>query len=158
MRRPHRRVVLAAALAGLSLVASASAEGPPVPDYFWAYGRVLVGGANVTPAAQPLIALVNGKACGESQTQVVPADPGNPPADVGKTAYTVNILADGDGPSHRPGCGRSGDIVSFYLPLSRRMAEQHPAFQPGPARVDLSLGPPMPNRLAAPLVSNDGTP
>lgn len=134
----------------------AGAQSPPQPDFFWPYGTVLQSGANIAPAQQPLIALVRGQACGFTETLVATAQPGNPPGDVGKTVYAVDVLADGAGAGQRPGCGRLGDPVTFYLPQIGRVASQQPLFQQGEQRVDLSAAIALGERLVIPVVSDDG--
>lgn len=143
---------------GVAVLAAAAAPlahaDPPAPDFYWPYGRVSDGGGNVHPEVQPILALVNGVVCGADQTQVAPA--GDP--DAGKTVYVVDILADGSNPGQRPGCGHAGDAVTFYFPVSGRVALQHPSFAAGPARVDLDLGPTLSERRFVPLSATDGAP
>ena len=103
-----------------------------------------------------MIAFVRGQACGLTRPLVATADPGNPPADVGKTVYTIDVLADGPGTGQRPGCGRPGDPVLFYLPVAGRLANQQPLFVQGEQRVDLSVDVSLGARLIIPVVSDDG--
>ncbi|MCC6381616.1 MAG: hypothetical protein IT304_03860 [Dehalococcoidia bacterium] len=156
MRRAGRRL-LAGTVAAVALSAAAAPlvhADPPAHDFFWPYGRVSDGGANVSPEVQPILALVNGVVCGADETKVAPA--GDP--DAGKTVYVVDILADGSSPGQRPGCGHAGDLVTFYFPASGRLALQHPSFTAGPARVDLDLGPSLSERRFVPLSASDGAP
>jgi hypothetical protein len=149
------RVTLAAALvaAALGTGAVAAQSGPPFPDFFWPYGTVQIGGENVTPPTQLVVALVNGRACGQTETKLAEAIPANPPADVGKTVFALTVHAGGDGPGQVEGCGRLGDRVIFWLPRTGAFASQQPFFAPGPLRVDLTLLTPLAHRVAVPLVS-----
>ncbi len=137
--------------------APAGALEPPAPPLFaWPYGTVQAEGGNIDPAVQPIIALVNGRACGEAMTQVAVAGPGTPASDVGKTVYVVDVLADGARPGERPGCGAPGLAIRFWFPVAGRFAQQEAVYAPGGQRVDLELGPVLPFRMAAPLVAADG--
>lgn len=151
------------ALAGLlalsSLAASpAFALDPPRPDFFWPYGTVQSGGANIEPAEQAVLALVGGRVCGQASTAVAQAGPGVPAGDVGKTVYVVDVLADGFGPGQRPGCGQPGSPVLLYFTRSGALAAQRLTFTPGGARYDLALGPRLQFRLQGPMLANDGAP
>lgn len=150
---------VAGALA-FSLVAGAAAPAlartTGAPDFAWPYGRVQAAGGNVSPIEQPVIALVNGRACGEGSTKLAQAGTGVPAGDVGKTVYVVDVLADGTNPGQRPGCGTAGATIRLYFPVSRRIASQQAAFAPGPQRFDVDLGPELGFRLAAPVVAGDG--
>lgn len=116
-RKRHLAVgVLASSFLAFAVVSAVSAAGPPQPDFAWPYGKVQQDGANITPGVQRVIALVNGKACGEGMTLVAQAGPGVPAGDVGKTVYVVDVLADGTSPGQRVGCGHPGDIISLYFP------------------------------------------
>lgn len=132
------------------------AQQPPAPTFFWPYGKVQVAGTNLTPAVQPVIAFVNGRACGDDMTLVATAAPGTPAGDVGKTVYTINVLADGSGSGERAGCGHAGDSVLLYFPLTG-MAVQQPAFHQGPQRADVDIVQTMSYRLQAPMMAADGT-
>ena len=142
---------------GLAALSLAGAQNPPQPDFFWPYGTVLLGGENIEPAQQPVIGLVNGKACGESTTFIATDAPGVPAGDVGKTVYVVDILADGSGPGHRPGCGTLGAPVALYFPESNRLSQQASAFTVGGQRVDVSLASELIYRLQGPMLASDGT-
>ncbi|MFN0145531.1 MAG: hypothetical protein ACKVT1_03395 [Dehalococcoidia bacterium] len=111
-----------------------------------------VGTANIDPPEQPIIALVNGVACGLARTKVAAAGPEVPAADVGKTVYVVDILAD----AARRGCGRPGDAVTFYLPAERRIAAQRPLFRIGGERIDLDLTVELTNQVPFPMTASDG--
>ena len=134
----------------------AFAVDPPAPDFFWPYGRVQLDGANIEPSQQTVIALVNGRACGEATTFIAVAGPGVPEADVDKTVYVVDVLADGNGAGQRMGCGYAGAPVALYFVGSRRLAQQQPAFLAGGERVDVDLGPELQFRLQGPMVAADG--
>ncbi len=137
-------------------VTSALAIDPPQPDFFWPHGTVQLAGENVEPEVQPVIALVNGRACGEAETFVAQAGEGVPPGDVGKTVYVVNVLADGTSAGQRPGCGEAGELVSLYFVGSHRLALQQPQFAVGGLRVDLELGPELSFRMPLPMLAGDG--
>lgn len=134
----------------------AFAADPPQPDFFWPYGRVQADGANIVPEQQTVIALVNGKACGEGETLVAQAGPGVPAGDVGKTVYVVDVLADGPGSGHRPGCGFPGAPVLLYFAGAHRLALQQPVFIVGGQRFDVDLGPELSYRLQGPMLASDG--
>ena len=159
-RRPRIARLLAGVLVLSFLAASANhalAQNPPAPDFFWPYGRVQLGGANITPEEQTVIALVAGRACGESTTKVAQAGPGVPAGDVGKTVYVVDVLAAGSNPGQRPGCGTAGAAVQLYFAGAHRLATQQASFTPGPQRLDVELGPELTFRLTAPVLASDGT-
>ena len=113
-------------------------------------------GANLDPAEQQVIALVNGKACGESTTFVAEAGEGVPAADVGKTVYVVNVLADGPDAGQRSGCGVAGALITLYFPVSHRIALQQPQFVVGGQRADVELGPELAFRMPLPMLAGDG--
>lgn len=147
-------VVLAAAAAALGLVAG-HADGPPATDYARFYGRVLADNTDLQPQTQPVIALVRGAACGDGLTKAAT----EPPADAGKTVYTLQVLADGANAGQRPGCGREGDPVTFYLPAIGRIALERPPFRGNQAaRADLTLTMRLPNRMTVPMAAGDGAP
>ena len=162
MRFPiARRVAYAAALLlpALGAVSVALAQqAPPLPDFFWSYGRIQIGPVNVSPPDQTIVAIVNGKVCGIARTQVANADPGNPPDDIGKTVYVVDVLAEGTSSGQRPGCGKAGDPVIIYLPESHRAAVERPAFRPGlGVRTNLDMSVHLQFGMPAPVVAADGT-
>jgi hypothetical protein len=140
-------------LAAASLVRAAD---PPQPDFFWPYGRVRADGANIVPAEQSVLALVNGKVCGQATTLVAAAGPGVPAEDVGKTVYVIDVLADGSNSGQRSGCGHPGDPVTLYFVGARRVALQQPQFVTGGQRNDVDLGPELQFRLQGPMLANDG--
>ncbi|MEP7216687.1 MAG: hypothetical protein ABI782_10580 [Anaerolineaceae bacterium] len=154
------RGIATALVAFLVLVAVpvrvAFADSPPAPDFYWPYGKVQIFGGNLSPSVQPVIAFVNGKACGAAQVTVaLPAD-GTPIGDVGRTVYVIDVLADGTGIGQRPGCGRAGDPVSLYFPKSG-VAVQRPLFKQGGERVDLDIGVQTIYHLRAPFMASDGS-
>ncbi|MGE3075432.1 MAG: hypothetical protein AB7N24_16875 [Dehalococcoidia bacterium] len=132
------------------------AADPPQPDFFWPYGRVSIDGEPAQPTEQTVIGLVHGIACGSAATKVVAAGPGVPPEDVGATVYVVDVLAAGDQPGQRPGCGVPGDTVTLYFVGSRRIAVQQPTFAVGSQRVDVDLGPELSFQLVGAMVAGDG--
>lgn len=164
---PARRAaaaLVAVAAAGLLIWQPADAQDPlpGPPDDNYVYGQVLVEGANVSPPEQTLIAFVNGIACGWDTTGIAESHPDNPPADVGKTVYAVAVRGDGAGPAQKPGCGKNGDTIRFYLPELRRLATQTATFTTGtPAttnkRVDLSMAQLLSHVATIPLIAGDGT-
>ncbi|WP_322797005.1 hypothetical protein [Tepidiforma sp.] len=159
-RSAVRRAALAAVAAAAFCIpvgARAQPASPGPPDFAWPYGIVRLDGANIEPPIQPVIALVNGRACGSDLTRIAEPGPGTPPTDVGRTAYVVDVLADGQAPGQRPGCGVPGLPILLYFPALGRFALQQPTFAPGPQRLDLDLGPGLPYRLASPVVASDGT-
>ncbi len=159
MRFPmtHRRVLTTGAAIVVALgafaVAGAVDPGPPgIP--FMAYGQVQVSGANISPEVQKVIVFVNGVECGTAMTKVATAGAGTPAEEVGKTVYVIDVLADG-GTAYgsKAGCGRPGDLVTFYFPAIHRVATQHPAWQTGARRENLELGVALTNRLVVAAVS-----
>ena len=159
----HRRIIRRSAVGVLVLVftgslAVAHAADPPRPDFYWPYGTVQLSGANLEPPVQPVIALVNGQACGASETLVPEAGVGIPVGDVGKTAYVVNVLADGASAGQLRGCGKAGDPVTLYFPVSKRFAVQTLSFEAGSQRANLELGEELGFRLVGQMLANDGAP
>lgn len=148
--------VLASSILAIAAVCLVSAAGPPQPDFAWPYGKVQQDDANLAPAVQRVIGIVNGKACGEAMTLIALAGVGVPAGDVGKTVYVVDVLADGPNSGQRPGCGRPGDIISLYFPDSHRLAAQQTTFQAGSQRLDVDLAPELVFRLQGPMLANDG--
>jgi hypothetical protein len=148
--------VLVSLLLALGAATLVRAQDPPQPDFYWPYGRVQLNGENIDPAVQPVIGIVNGRACGEASTLVATEGDGVPEGDVGKTVYVVDIVAEGSGAGHRLGCGRAGDSVMLYFPESRRLAQQQPLFFVGGQRVDVDLGAELSFRLQGPMVASDG--
>ena len=144
---------LAAIVAGV-----AHADGPPVPDLFRPYGVAQTAGSNIAPEEQPVVAFLHDTNCGVGQTLIALPDIDTPPADVGKTVYALDVLADGDGPGQRPGCGHPGDPVTLYFPALHALATPKPLFAAETARVDVEVGAPLPFSLQTALLANDGTP
>ncbi len=149
--------VLASAFLGLH-VSDSAAQTPPQPDFAWPYGVVQAAGANLDPAEQPVLALLNGRVCGHATTEVAAAQDGTPASDVGKTVYVVDVLANGTESGHLPGCGTPGAPITLYFPVAGRVALQQPLFAQGGQRADLELGQPLVFRLQAPLLASDSTP
>ena len=156
------RAALAAGglVAALSLAAPSGAQNPPTPPSFtYLYGQALLGGENVAPEVQPVVAFVNGKSCGGGSPQTFVATEGTdvPEEDVGRTVYVIDVLADGTKNYERPGCGRPGDAILIYFPKVGRMAGVQPLFQAGPLRADLELEVALGYRGVLPQLANDGT-
>ena len=149
-------LVLVSAFLALAAIPLAGAADPPQPDFFWPYGRVQLDGANIEPAEQTVIGIVNGIACGEATTLVATEGPGVPAGDVGKSVYVVDVLAEGTSAGHRAGCGRAGDSVLLYFAESHRIAQQVPLFAAGGLRVDVDLGSELVHRLRGPMLASDG--
>lgn len=154
--RPIALALPAAAILAAAFAFPASADTPPFPDHFVSYGQALIGGSNVSPVQQPVIAAIDGNACGEGLTFLITAGPGTPGGDVGKTGYTVDVLPDGTGVGRRPGCGRTGKSIVLYFPVSHRVALQQPNFASGGARTDVDLGLALPYRAFAVNAGADG--
>lgn len=157
-RRFRRAVagVLASSFLAVGVAAAVQAADPPQPDFAWPYGKVQLDGANIAPATQQVIGIVNGKACGEATTLVAQAGAGVPAGDVGKTVYVVDVLADGSNSGQRAGCGRAGDVISLYFPDVHRFALQTALFAPGSQRLDVDLGAELGFRLQGPMLASDG--
>ena len=137
----------------------AVAQSPPSPPTFtYLYGQALVGGENLSPENQPVVAFVNGRSCGGGTAQTFVATEGQdvPVEDVGRTVYVIDVLADGTNNYERAGCGHPGDPILLYFPMSGRMASTQPLFQAGPLRADVDLGVALPQRASIPQVTSDG--
>ena len=115
-------------------------------------------GGNLEPAIQPVIAIVNGKVCGQATTTIALPGAGVPPGDVGRTVYVIDVLAAGSNTGQEPGCGTPGAPVTLYFPQSQRIAVEQPAFQQGGHRNDLNLATQLVFKLQGPMVANDGAP
>ncbi len=138
MRAVH--LVLAVAVAALALQAAVAWAQPQLPATF--YGSVTIDGAPA-PTGTEVRAFIGAVDC----TQ---AAPGERPVfrDGEAAAYVVTVLHE----SQRPGCGRPGATVTFTI--DGQPALQSASWQPGPARVDLSLGSP----TVIPLPTSTPTP
>lgn len=137
----------------------AMAQTPPTPPTFtYLYGLALLGGENLSPENQPVVAFVNGQSCGGGTAQTFVATEGEnvPDGDVGRTVYVIDVLADGTKTYERAGCGHPGDPILLYFPMSGRMASTQPLFQAGPLRADVDLGVALPHRAVIPQVASDG--
>lgn len=135
MRAVH---LAAAALAALG--SAAAAAQPQIPATV--YGSVTIDG-QPAPTGTEVRAFIGPVDC----TQ---AAPGERPAfrDGPATAYVVTVLHE----SQRPGCGRSGAVITFTI--DGRPALQSVPWEPGPIRLDLSLGSP----TTIPLPTSTPTP
>lgn len=157
LRRRTMASLAGAALLAAGVVGGAHAADPPAPDFFWPYGRVSVGGQNISPVSQTVIAFVNGRQCGHATTLVAQPADGTPPGDVNRTVYVVDVLADGTGAGELAGCGHAGDPVTLYFSGSKRVALQQPIFKQGGERWDLDLGPELSFRVSAAMLAGDGS-
>ena len=158
LRAAFASLALGAMVAAAVVATLVTAQSPPVPDFYWPYGTVQLSGGNISPQAQPIIAFVNGKSCGNDETQYVEPNSDSPPIDGGKTVYAIDVLADGQQPGQRPGCGTAGAPVTLYLPLLGRIAIQQPLFKVGGERVDLDLGLLLGSKRRLPMIAADGAP
>lgn len=161
-------LALLAVVAAVVVAAMPSRAQPPAfPLFTTVYGSALADGENLDPREQPLVAFVNGRACGWSATRHTPDDAGasDPTPDdggesdpgPGHTVYAVDVRSDGDGLYQLPGCGAAGDAVLFYLPVGGRMAAERARFGGDEAvRADLSFDVRLSWRLRAPQLANDG--
>lgn len=150
-------IVAAGLIAGVTL--GQGIPGPP--NFALFYGTVQDNDENIVPAEQTMLAIVNGQVCGSARTSVAEDVPENSPEFIGKTVFTINVMADGDGAFQRPGCGNDGDSVRFYFPEVGRFAEQTGTFAPvegGPLEANLTLGPELSARLSVPLIARDTSP
>ena len=175
MRLPILALLAVAAAIALAAIPS-RAQPPAFPRFTTVYGSALADGENLDPREQPLVAFVNGRACGWSATRHAPADeamsgPARDDEEVsdsansedmsdpapGRTVYAVDARSDGDGLYQIPGCGAAGDAVLFYLPEGGRMAVERARFGgDGAVRADLSFDVRLSWRLRAPQLANDG--
>ncbi|MFQ5380213.1 MAG: hypothetical protein ACE5EF_01135 [Dehalococcoidia bacterium] len=147
-------MVAAAAILAVSLPAGATAiADPPIPTELRLFGSVLVDGSNVEPRGQPLLAIVNGRVCGET---TIFLNPEGEPVDGGLTVYVLTVAAAGSGANEHEGCGEDGDPITLYLPGKGLLASSPVAFSSGWARADLSLttGPQLARNLL-PLIATD---
>lgn len=162
MRLPVLALLAVVAAAAVALAALPSRAQPPAfPLFTTVYGSALADGENLDPREQPLVAFVNGRACGWSATRHALDDEGAPDDESepgpGRTVYAVDARSDGDGLYQIPGCGAAGDAVLFYLPVGGRMAGERARFGGDEAvRADLSFDVRLSWRLRAPQLANDG--
>ena len=160
IRRPLATLLIAAASAAAGWAALAGAQSPPgAPTFAYVYGRVLQGGENISPEAQPVIAIVNGASCGGTPTTTLVATEGDdvPEEDVGRTVYVIDVLANGTNTYERAGCGQPGLPITLYFPAIGRMSSQQPLFQAGPIRADLELDIALIHRSTVSQVASDGS-
>lgn len=142
-----RPLLLSAAL-GTAIVPSLAAAQPQLPATF--YGSVTIDGQPAATGTE-VRALIGTTDC----TQ---AAPGERPVfrDGDAAAYVVAVLHE----SQRPGCGRPGATVTFTI--DGRPALQSATWQPGPVRLDLSLGSPttipLPTSTPTPRATPTATP
>ncbi len=115
----------AAALVAALPAHPASAQ-PQVPATV--YGSVTVDG-RAAPAGTEVRALIGGIDC----TQAAPGERGTI-TDGPAAAYVVAVVSE----SQRPGCGRTGALITFTV--GGRPALQSIPWEPGPIRLDLSVG------------------
>lgn len=166
MRLPILALLAVAAAVALAAIPS-RAQPPAFPRFTTVYGSALADGENLDPREQPLVAFVNGRACGWSATRHAPADEGASGSArddagasglaPGRTVYAVDARSDGDGLYQIPGCGAAGDAVLFYLPEGGRMAVERARFGgDGAVRADLTFDVRLSWRLRAPQLANDG--
>ena len=162
MRLPLFALLAVIAVAAAVAAFPSRAQPPAFPEFTTVYGRALIDGENLQPADQPLVAFVNGRACGWTSAGLAPAPDGDgedadPDPDAGRTVYAVDARSGGDGLYQIPGCGQAGDAIRFYLPLSGRMAEEEARFGgEGAVRADLSFDVELPWRLRAPQLASEG--
>ncbi len=131
-------VLVAVALAALGS-APVSAQ-PQVPATV--YGSVTIDG-QPAPTGTEVRAFIGPVDC----TQAAPGERLTF-REAGATAYVVTVLHE----SQRPGCGRTGAVITFTI--DGRPALQSAAWEPGPIRLDLSLGSP----ITIPLPTSTPTP
>lgn len=128
-------LLLGAALPGLPARAQ-----PQVPATV--YGSVTIDGRAAPPGTE-VRAFIAGVDC----TQAAPGERGTI-TDGPAAAYVVAVVSD----SQRPGCGRTGAIITFTV--AGRPALQSIPWEPGPIRLDLSVGSeaitPLPTPTTAP--------
>ena len=163
MRLPLFALLAVIAVAAAVAAFPSRAQPPAFPEFTTVYGRALIDGENLQPADQPLVAFVNGRACGWTSIGLAPApdddedEDAEADPDAGRTVYAVDARSGGDGLYQLPGCGRAGDAIRFYLPLSGRMAEEEARFGgKGAVRADLSFDVELPWRLRAPQLASEG--
>jgi len=133
---------------GLVLAAGAAAASaqPQIPATV--YGSVTIDG-QPAPTGTEVRAFIGSTDC----TQAAPGErlafrEGQ------ATAYVVTVLHE----SQRPGCGRTGAVITFTV--DGRPALQSVAWEPGPIRLDLSLGSPtvIPLPTATPTLPGSASP
>lgn len=157
-RRIRITALATTAVAGAVCSLALALAQPSPPTFAYLYGQVLVGGQNISPQTQPVIAFVNGKSCTGTPTTTFVATEGDdiPEEDVGRTVYVIDVLADGSALYERPGCGQAGDPIIFWFPEIGRMPSTRPLFQPGPTRADLELDVHLAYRGVVPELASEG--
>lgn len=115
------------------------AQAQPSPPATFA-GTVRVDGQTV-PDGTPVLALVNGKLCGESSrepgqkgTWTVDEDVADLGMHAGDSIYIVDVASD----SQTPGCGTEGDIVTFQV--AGRPAHEEGLWKAGFNSLSLTVG------------------
>lgn len=127
MRTTVRLLILPAALLLGAVLPGMSAHAQPqVPATV--YGSVTIDGRAAPPGTE-VRAFIAGVDC----TQAAPGERGTI-TDGPAAAYVVAVVSD----SQRPGCGRTGAIITFTV--AGRPALQSIPWEPGPIRLDLSVG------------------
>ena len=140
------RILLPLAAALLAAGTAAAAAQPQIPATV--YGSVTIDG-QPAPTGTEVRAFIGSTDC----TQAAPGErlafrEGQ------ATAYVVTVLHE----SQRPGCGRTGAVITFTV--DGRPALQSVAWEPGPIRLDLSLGSPtvIPLPTATPTLPGSASP
>jgi hypothetical protein len=140
------RILLPLAAALLAAGTAAAAAQPQIPATV--YGSVTIDG-QPAPTGTEVRAFIGSTDC----TQAAPGErlafrEGQ------ATAYVVTVLHE----SQRPGCGRTGAVITFTV--DGRPALQSVAWEPGPIRLDLSLGSPtvIPLPTATPTLPGAASP
>ncbi|QFG02360.1 hypothetical protein [Tepidiforma bonchosmolovskayae] len=140
------RILLPLAAALLAAGTAAAAAQPQIPATV--YGSVTIDG-QPAPNGTEVRAFIGSTDC----TQAAPGErlafrEGQ------ATAYVVTVLHE----SQRPGCGRTGAVITFTV--DGRPALQSVAWEPGPIRLDLSLGSPtvIPLPTATPTLPGAASP
>ncbi|HJP40664.1 MAG TPA: hypothetical protein QGF35_03040 [Dehalococcoidia bacterium] len=150
-----------AAAAGFSLTTAAlwpfhgnAAGDPPLPTEFLVYGTVEHLGANLQPSDQPVIALINGRGCGSSNTLLNDIGAADDP---GKTVFVVAVVSSGTRSNEAEGCGTLGAPIRFYLPESGLLSATSLPFADGAQRFNLDFaGGTLTRGSHAILIANDG--
>lgn len=140
------RILLPLAAALVAAGTAAAAAQPQIPATV--YGSVTIDG-QPAPTGTEVRAFIGSTDC----TQAAPGErlafrEGQ------ATAYVVTVLHE----SQRPGCGRTGAVITFTV--DGRPALQSVAWEPGPIRLDLSLGSPtvIPLPTATPTLPGAASP
>lgn len=120
---------------------AARADDPPLPQFAFRYGRVMVpGNQELQPALGRVIAIVRGRGCGEGATLTAPAGSGE---DTGHSVYSVQIEAN----TVIAGCGLANEPITLWFPDAGRMAENAGPWSPGTSRLDAFAARELPFRV-----------